>query len=107
MLVGCHTQSHVETTAEKLCRSQFGIATRRFAPGTVGQVRALRHSAFRHAFPDLQPSASVAWCIWWRRAGGTFASDVVSATGDDLHFGGVKLVHGAIPQAGPRATGTP
>ena len=59
-LAGCHMASRAETKAEKLCHSQFGIATRRFAPGTVAQVRALPHSAFRHAFPNLPPSATVA-----------------------------------------------
>jgi hypothetical protein len=96
--------SPAASKALTLCRGAFGIATRSAAPGTVGQLRALRPSAARHAFPSLATDAFVAWCIDWRRAGGRFSSDVVSSNGMIFHVGIVSVADGKRPTAGPGAT---
>jgi len=101
-VAGC-AGSPATSKALTLCRGAFGIATRSASPGTVGQLRALQ-SAARQAFPSLAPDAFVAWCIYWRRAGDRFSSDVVSSNGTIFHVGIVSVTDGKRPTAGPGAT---
>jgi len=102
-VVGC-AGSPAPSQALTVCRGAFGIATTSAAPGTVGQVRALRQSAAQQAFPTLASDAFVAWCIDWRRAGSRLSSDVVSSTGAIFHVGIVSVTDGERPTAGPAAT---